>query len=126
MSSTRLRVPACSAPAQRKRLLVHSSAPCRQTTEAWGAGTPPVCSPLQYDAIHPGKCLQEDGERKIVTVYSLVGCRKYGAGRAIIKGIKTGSSLTHQPSLSDMLALTCRDEVHVLAGSMQQEPLEAC
>lgn len=57
--STHLRVPVCSAPAWRKQLLVRSSAPCRQTAEAWGAGTPPVCSPLQSDAIHHGRCLEE-------------------------------------------------------------------
>lgn len=69
MSSTRLRVPACSAPAWRKWLLVYSSAPCRQTTEAWGAGTLPVCSPLQSDAIRRGRCLEEDGERKIMSPF---------------------------------------------------------
>lgn len=42
-----------------------------------------------------------------------------------IKGTKTVSGLKYQPGLMDVLPLTCRDEVHVLAGSMQQQPLEA-
>lgn len=45
-----------------------------------------------------------------------------------IMGTKTVSGLKYQPGqgcLMGLLPLTCRDEVHVLAGSMQQQPLEA-
>lgn len=49
-----------------------------------------------------------------------------GNNNSQIKGIKTGSRLTFQPGLSGTFPLTCRDQVHVLAGSMQQQPLEAC
>lgn len=42
-----------------------------------------------------------------------------------IKGTKTVSGLTHQPGPMDVRPLTCRDEVHVLAGGVQQQPLEA-
>ena len=91
-----------------------------------------VCSPPQSDGIRCGKCLKIQQTR--LSMGELIKWQKFNQAvnrktflRCIVQSVFKTSHLRWRRGsrLRSGIPLTCRDEVHILADGVKQQPLEA-